>query len=73
MITIKSLKTIFKLCKIYTHRISKKMEKIPFRMTTEQENNLRLSLIKQGLNDVQISDIFQRIKNEKDYLKYLKS
>ncbi len=49
------------------------MEKVPFRMTTEQENNLRLSLIKQGLNDVQISDIFQRIKNEEDYLKYLKS
>ncbi len=42
-------------------------------MTTEQENNLRLSLTKQGLNDVQISDIFQRIKNEEDYLKYLKS
>lgn len=49
------------------------MEKLPFRMTTEQENNLRLSLIRQGLNDVQISDIFQRIKNEEDYLKYLKS
>lgn len=49
------------------------MDKIPFRMTTEQENKLRLSLIKQGLNDVQISDIFQRIKKEEDYLKYLKS
>lgn len=49
------------------------MDKIPFRMTTEQENNLRLSLIKQGLNDIQISDIFQRIKKEEDYLKYLKS
>ncbi|WP_346985967.1 hypothetical protein [Chryseobacterium sp. POE27] len=49
------------------------MEKIPFKMTTEQEINLRLSLIKQGLNDVQISDIFQIIKNEEDYLKYLKS
>lgn len=50
-----------------------KMEQVPFKMTTEKENNLRLSLIKQGLNDIQISDIFQRIKNEEDYLKYLKS
>ncbi|WBX97991.1 hypothetical protein [Chryseobacterium gambrini] len=49
------------------------MEKVPFRMTADQENNLRLLLIKQGLNYVQISDIFQRIKNEEDYLKYLKS
>lgn len=49
------------------------MEKVPFIMTTVQKNILRLSLIKQGLNDVQISDIFQRIKNEEDYLKYLKS
>jgi len=49
------------------------MENIPFRMTTEQENILRLSLIKQGLNSVQISDIFQRIKKEEDYLKFLKS
>jgi hypothetical protein len=45
----------------------------PFRMTTEQETNLYLSLIKQGLNDGQISDVFQRIKKEEDYFKYLKS
>lgn len=42
-------------------------------MTTEQETNLYLSLIKQGLNDGQISDVFQRIKKEEDYFKYLKS
>jgi hypothetical protein len=45
----------------------------PFRMTTEQETKLYLSLIKQGLNDGQISDVFQRIKKEEDYLKYIKS
>lgn len=43
-----------------------------FRLTTEQETILYLSLIKQGLNDGQISDVFQKIKNEEDYLKYLK-
>lgn len=41
------------------------MEQVPFKMTTEQENILRLSLIKQRLNDIQISDIFQRIKKKK--------
>ena len=35
-------------------------EKTPFKMTTEQETNLYLSLIKQGLNDGQISDVFFR-------------
>ncbi|MCL1034676.1 hypothetical protein LQZ51_14070 [Elizabethkingia anophelis] len=49
------------------------VEKTPFKMTTKQEPNLYLSLIKQGLNDGQISDVFQRIKKEEDYLKYLKS
>lgn len=49
------------------------VEKIPFRMTTEQQTKLHLSLVKQGLNDGQISDVFQRIKKEEDYLKYLKS
>lgn len=47
------------------------VDKTAFEMTTEQQTNLYLSLIKQGLNDGQISDVFQRIKKEEDYLKYL--
>ena len=43
-----------------------------FILLEEQKNNLKLHLITKGLNDVQISEVFQRIKTESDYNKYLK-
>lgn len=48
------------------------MGKENFIMSKEQSITLKLSLIKQGLNDGQISDVFGRIKTEKDYNEYLK-
>ena len=47
------------------------MEEI-FKPTKEQSIELKLKLIKKGLNDVQISDVFQRIKTEADFNKYTK-
>ena len=46
------------------------MEKII--LSEEQKNKLTLHLMMKGLNDGQISDIFQRIKTKSDYIKYLK-
>ena len=43
-----------------------------FTLTEEQKNKLALHLAMKGLNDGQISDVFQRIKSESDYNKYLK-
>ena len=43
-----------------------------FTLTEEQKNKLTLHLAMKGLNDGQISDIFQRIKSESDYKNYLK-
>lgn len=43
-----------------------------FDMTTEQMSNLYMSLIKQGLNEVQISDVLKRIETKDNYNKYLK-
>ncbi|RLJ62414.1 hypothetical protein CLV86_2019 [Lacinutrix venerupis] len=41
-------------------------------LTENQKSELALHLAMKGLNDGQISDIFQRIKTESDYKKYLK-
>lgn len=46
------------------------MEK--FTLSEEQKNKLALHLMTKGLNDVQISDVIQRIKTESDFNKYFK-
>ena len=49
------------------------LKELPFQLTTEEKSSLYISLVTQGLNDGQISDVFQRIKTKEDYFKYLKS
>ncbi|WP_299156829.1 hypothetical protein [uncultured Tenacibaculum sp.] len=43
-----------------------------FTLTEEQKNKLAIHLALKRLNDAQISDVFQKIKSESDYNKYLK-